>query len=68
MRSIARERQTQFKVPNDISLEEIEEAAIAATLERCEDNRTRTANKLDISVQTLQRKLARANEHVAKAE
>lgn len=49
-----------FEIPEDTSLAEIEQAVISETLERCDGNRTRAAQKLDISVRTLQRRLARA--------
>lgn len=65
VRKNARPPQARFEVPHDLSLAEIEEAVIAETLERCDGNRTQAANKLDISVRTLQRRLARANEEVA---
>lgn len=49
----------RFQVPEDVTLAEMEKAMITQTLERCGGNRTRAANKLSISVRTLQRKLAR---------
>ena len=61
----ARRRCSFFEVPENTSLAEIEKAVIRKTLERCDGNRTRAANKLDISVRTLQRRLARANADVA---
>lgn len=60
-----RKRLPRFEAPDDISLAEIEETVIAQTLERCNGDRTRAASKLDISVRTLQRKLARVGEEVA---
>jgi len=55
---------SRFELPDDISLAEIEEAAISETLRRCDGNRTRAAAKLDISVRTLQRRLARGTAEV----
>lgn len=52
----------RFEVPEDITLGELEETVISETLERCYGNRTRAAQKLEISVRTLQRRLARARE------
>jgi DNA-binding NtrC family response regulator len=49
----------RLEVPDDITLAEAEEAVIKQTLQRCDGNRTHAAHKLDISVRTLQRKLAR---------
>lgn len=40
-----------------MSMEELEKLAIAKALEQCEGNRTHAAEKLKISVRTLQRKL-----------
>lgn len=65
VRKNARKRLPRFEVPDDVSLAEIEKAVIKETLERCDGNRTRAAQKLDISVRTLQRRLARANADVA---
>lgn len=65
VRKNSRKPLARFDVPDDVSLAEIEAEVISATLERCDGNRTRTANKLDISVRTLQRKLARRNDDVA---
>ncbi len=48
-----------FEVPSNLTLEEIEKAAILQSLDRCDGNRTRAARSLDISVRTLQRKLKR---------
>lgn len=50
-----------FEMPENVTLAEIEEAAIAETLERCNANRTRAAQQLGISVRTLQRKLIRSS-------
>jgi two-component system, NtrC family, response regulator HydG len=47
---------TGREVP-DIALEELERLAIMQALEKCGGNRTHAANKLAISVRTLQRKL-----------
>jgi len=44
-------------VPEGLTLEEVEKAAIYQTLDRCQGNRTRAANSLGISVRTLQRRL-----------
>lgn len=49
----------RIEVPDDLTLEQIERAAISQVLERCGGNRKRAAQKLDISVRTLQRKLVR---------
>jgi DNA-binding NtrC family response regulator len=49
----------RLEVPEDITLAEAEEAVIKQVLHRCDGNRTHAAHKLDISVRTLQRKLAR---------
>lgn len=58
-------RHTWFEVPEGVSLAEIEELVIWKTLERCGGNRTRAARILDVSIRTLQRRLARAREAVA---
>ncbi|MCA9266327.1 MAG: sigma-54 dependent transcriptional regulator [Pirellulaceae bacterium] len=65
VRKNARNPLPRFEVPDNISLAEIEETIITETLERCDGNRTRAAQKLDISVRTLQRRLARASKEVA---
>ena len=49
----------RFEVPDDITLAQAEEVVIKQILQRCDGNRTHAAHKLDISVRTLQRKLAR---------
>ncbi len=46
-------------LPSDMTLEELEQAAIRQALRRFDDNRTRAARSLGISVRTLQRKLKR---------
>jgi len=46
-----------------MTLAELEDRAIAATLARCNNNRTRAARALGISVRTLQRKLGAKNPH-----
>lgn len=47
------------EIPFDLTLEELEKAAILQALERWDGNRTHAAQSLDISVRTLQRKLKR---------
>ena len=54
-------RTPRFEFPDDTSLAEIEQVVISETLERCDGNRTQAARKLDISVRTLQRRLASAS-------
>ncbi len=49
----------QLEIPENVTLAEVEETVIKQVLERCDGNRTRAANELDISVRTLQRRLAR---------
>lgn len=49
----------EIDVPGDLTLEELEKAAILQALERSGGNRTHAAQSLDISVRTLQRKLKR---------
>jgi two-component system response regulator HydG len=44
-------------IPNGLTLEELERLAIAKALDQCHGNRTHAANRLGISVRTLQRKL-----------
>jgi DNA-binding NtrC family response regulator len=53
-------------VPNNLTMDELERLAIAKALEQCSGNRTHAAEKLGISVRTLQRKL-RHYEHIEKA-
>jgi DNA-binding NtrC family response regulator len=48
-----------FDVPDNLTLSETVDIVISKTLERCNGNRTRAAEKLGISVRTLQRRLAR---------
>jgi len=45
------------EIPTGLTMEEIEKLAITKALEQCGGNRTHAANKLNISVRTLQRKL-----------
>jgi transcriptional regulator with PAS, ATPase and Fis domain len=49
----------EVEIPSDLTLEELEKAAILQSLERSNGNRTHAAQVLDISVRTLQRKLKR---------
>jgi DNA-binding NtrC family response regulator len=49
----------RLEVPENITLAQAEEAVIKQVLQRCDGNRTHAAHELDISVRTLQRKLAR---------
>ena len=44
-------------LPSGLTMEELEQLAISQTLEKFSGNRTRAAQKLGISVRTLQRKL-----------
>jgi DNA-binding NtrC family response regulator len=59
--AMVRERQHRpenlLDLPIDMTLEELERAAIRQSLRRFDDNRTRAARSLGISVRTLQRKL-----------
>ena len=48
-----------LEIPSDMTLEDLEQAAIRQALRRFDDNRTRAARSLGISVRTLQRKLKR---------
>jgi two-component system NtrC family response regulator len=48
-----------FEVPDNFTLTEVVGIVISTTLERCNGNLTRAAEKLGISVRTLQRHLAR---------
>jgi len=59
VRNSAPSAQDQFEIPENVTLAQMEKAAITQTLQRCDGNRTRAANMLEISVRTLQRKLAR---------
>ncbi len=45
------------EVPAGVTMEELEKLAITKALDQCSGNRTHAANKLGISVRTLQRKL-----------
>lgn len=56
-----------FEFPDNVSLAEIEETVISETLQRCDGNRTRAAEKLDISVRTLQRRLARRGDDLVES-
>jgi DNA-binding NtrC family response regulator len=53
-------------VPTNLTMDELERLAISKALEQCRGNRTHAAEKLGISVRTLQRKL-RHYEHIEKA-
>jgi DNA-binding NtrC family response regulator len=44
-------------MPSGLTMEELEKRAIVKMLDQCAGNRTHAANKLGISVRTLQRKL-----------
>jgi DNA-binding NtrC family response regulator len=44
-------------IPTGITMEELEKLAITKALDQCANNRTHAANRLGISVRTLQRKL-----------
>lgn len=53
-------RETQKPdIPDNLTLSQLEELAILKALRQCDDNRTKAAKQLGISVRTLQRKLAR---------
>jgi DNA-binding NtrC family response regulator len=52
-------RDFPFEIPEGLTLEQVERAAIRQTLGRCGGNRTQAAQSLGISVRTLQRKLKR---------
>jgi DNA-binding NtrC family response regulator len=45
------------EIPSNLTMEELEKLAITKALDQCEGNRTHAAERLDISVRTLQRKL-----------
>jgi len=45
------------ELPSNLTMEELEKLAITKALDQCEGNRTHAAERLDISVRTLQRKL-----------
>lgn len=65
VRKVYRPRTIPFEVPRDCTLAEIENVVIAETLDRCRGNRTLAAEKLGISVRTLQRRLAHCKTEVA---
>ena len=46
------------ELPTDMTMDELEKLAIVKALDACRGNRTHAAQRLDISVRTLQRKLA----------
>ncbi len=46
------------ELPTGLTMDELEKLAIAKALDSCNGNRTHAAQRLDISVRTLQRKLA----------
>jgi DNA-binding NtrC family response regulator len=48
---------TRKEIPTGITMEELEKLAITKALDQCAGNRTHAANRLGISVRTLQRKL-----------
>jgi two-component system response regulator HydG len=48
---------TATQIPSGLTMDELEKLAITKALEMCEGNRTHAANRLGISVRTLQRKL-----------
>jgi DNA-binding NtrC family response regulator len=45
-------------LPTHLTMDELEKLAITKALDACQGNRTHAAQRLDISVRTLQRKLA----------
>ena len=45
------------ELPTNLTMEELEKLAITKALDQCGGNRTHAAERLDISVRTLQRKL-----------
>ena len=45
------------EIPTGLTMEELEKLAITKALDQCAGNRTHAANRLGISVRTLQRKL-----------
>ena len=47
----------ELEIPTHTTLDQLERAAVEQTLDRCEGNRTHTAEELGISVRTLQRRL-----------
>ena len=48
---------TRKEIPTGLTMEELEKLAITKALDQCAGNRTHAANRLGISVRTLQRKL-----------
>jgi DNA-binding NtrC family response regulator len=48
---------TRKEIPAGVTMEELEKLAITKALDQCAGNRTHAANRLGISVRTLQRKL-----------
>src|SRR5437867_1673859 len=48
---------TRKEIPTGLTMEELEKLAITKALDQCVGNRTHAANRLGISVRTLQRKL-----------
>jgi DNA-binding NtrC family response regulator len=48
---------TPREIPTNLTMEELEKLAITKALDQCAGNRTHAANRLGISVRTLQRKL-----------
>jgi DNA-binding NtrC family response regulator len=48
---------TPKDLPTNMTMDQLEKLAITKALEQCENNRTHAANRLGISVRTLQRKL-----------
>jgi len=53
----ARDATNQRELPTGMTMDELEKLAIAKALSECDGNRTHAANRLQISVRTLQRKL-----------
>jgi DNA-binding NtrC family response regulator len=53
----AQEMPSPKEIPTGLTMEELEKLAITKALDQCGGNRTHAANKLGISVRTLQRKL-----------
>lgn len=53
----AQNRPSPNAIPTGLTMDELEKLAITKALEMCGNNRTHAANKLGISVRTLQRKL-----------
>ena len=48
---------SQKDLPTNMTMDQLEKLAITKALEQCGNNRTHAANRLGISVRTLQRKL-----------